>query len=187
MKTRIVVPGEEIGVEEEYIPGKGVYVDKGKIFSLNLGNLIVDEKEKKICVEPISRLIIPERGDIIEGMITGFVKDDFATVEIMRIRNKGDLKRPMSGILHISQISGRTISSIFDLIGIGDWILAKVLTSWPPYQLSIIEKDFGVIYATCPKCGYELILKQGKLYCSKDKIFVKKKISPHYLIREEGK
>jgi exosome complex component CSL4 len=185
MSHRIVIPGEEVGVEEEYIPGSGVYIDKGKIFSLSLGNLIIDEKEKKISVKPISKPIIPECGDIIEGIIVSFVKDDFATVDIVRIRNKGDLKRPMTGVLHISQISKRIVRSIFNSIGIGDWILAKVITSWPPYQLNIAEKELGVIYSTCPKCGHELILRRGRLYCSKDKIFVNKKISSYYLIREE--
>lgn len=183
--AKITIPGEQIGVEEEFIPGSGVYVEDGKIYSSRLGFLIIDSKNKKIDVEPKTKLAIPEVGDIVEGIVVGPVREDSTIVEIVRIVGKKNLKGTFTGILHVSQITRGRLSTILNAVGLGDWILAKVMTSWPPYQLSILDEKLGIIYSTCPKCGKELVLKKGRLYCDGDKIFIKKKVSSQYLLRED--
>ncbi|MDH5807309.1 MAG: exosome complex RNA-binding protein Csl4 [Candidatus Methanomethylicaceae archaeon] len=182
---KITIPGEQIGVEEEFMPGNGVYIENGKIYSSKLGILIIDSKNKKINVESKTKLAIPEVGDIVEGIIVGPIREDSTIVEIVRILGKKNLKGTFTGILHISQITRGRLSTILNAIGLGDWILAKVMTSWPPYQLSILDNNLGIIYSTCPKCGKELVLKKGRLYCDKDKIFIKKKVSSQYLLKED--
>lgn len=183
--TRVIIPGEQIGVEEEFIPGSGVYVENGRIYSSKLGLLMIDNKNKKINVKEKTKLAIPEVGDLIEGIIIGPIREDSTFVEIIKILNKKNLKGKFTGMLHVSQISRGRLSTILNAVSLGDWILAKVITSWPPYQLSILENDLGIIYSTCPKCGKELVLKKERLYCDKDKIFIRKKISSKYLIKED--
>jgi exosome complex RNA-binding protein Csl4 len=58
------------------------------------------------------------------------------------------------------------------------------MTSWAPYQLSTADDDLGVIYATCTRCGEELVFKRGGLFCMRDKFFERKKISRSYLLKE---
>jgi len=41
-----------------------------------------------------------------------------------------------------------------------------------------------VIYSTCTRCGDELIMRRGGLFCRRDKLFERKKVSRSYLIRE---
>ncbi|MCX8170325.1 MAG: exosome complex RNA-binding protein Csl4, partial [Candidatus Methanomethyliaceae archaeon] len=150
---KVTIPGDQIGVEEEFMPGSGVYIENGKIYSSKLGLLVIDNKNKKINVEEKTRLAIPEVGDLIEGIVIGPMREDSTVVEIIKILNKKDLRGKFTGILHISQISRGRLSTILSAVSLGDWILAKVITSWPPYQLSTLENDLGIIYSTCPKCG----------------------------------
>lgn len=183
--VKIAVPGEQIGVEEEFMPGNGVYIENGRIYSSKLGILMIDGKNRRINVEPRTKLAVPEVGDVVEGIVVGPIREDSTVVEIVRILGKKNLKGTFTGILHISQTTRGRLSTILNAIGLGDWILAKVVTSWPPYQLSILDDDLGIIYSTCPKCGKELVLKRGRLHCDKDKIFIRKKVSSRYLLKED--
>jgi exosome complex component CSL4 len=183
-KTRVAVPGEKLGVEEEFIPGEGVYVEGGGLYSSTLGALIIDANSRKVGVSPYTKLAVPEIGDIVEGVVVGPMREDSTVVEILRIRGKRSLKGVFTGILHVSQAARSYVDTIFDAVGLNDWVLAKVVTDWPPYQLSTADEELGVIYATCPKCGDELILKRGRLFCTRDKTFERRKVSIHYLLKE---
>lgn len=182
-KNSIAVPGEQLGVEEEFIPGEGIYVEEGRLYASNVGVLVVDAKTRKVSVKPSAKVAVPENGDIVEGVVIGPMREDSTVIEILRIKGKRDLKGTFTGILHVSNAGKGYVNTIFDAVGLGDWVLAKVVTSWPPYQLSTADDELGVIYATCPKCGEELILKKGRLFCNRDKAFERKKVSIHYLVR----
>ncbi|MGB9622591.1 MAG: exosome complex RNA-binding protein Csl4 [Candidatus Methanomethylicaceae archaeon] len=183
-KTRVAIPGEKLGVEEEFMPGEGVYVEDGGLYSSSFGALIIDPKSRKVGVSPATKVAVPEVGDIVEGVVVGPMRDDSTVIEILSIRGKRKLKGVFTGILHVSQATKSYIDTIFDAVGFNDWVLAKVVTDWPPYQLSTAEDELGVIYATCPRCGEELVLKRGRLFCNRDKSFERRKVSIHYLIKE---
>jgi exosome complex RNA-binding protein Csl4 len=76
------------------------------------------------------------------------------------------------------------VNSIHDALNLGDRVLAKVMTSWPPYQLSTADDELGVLYSTCSRCGDELVMRRGGLFCRRDKLFERKKVSRSYLIKE---
>ncbi|MGQ9759515.1 MAG: exosome complex RNA-binding protein Csl4 [Candidatus Methanomethylicaceae archaeon] len=183
-KKRITIPGEQLGVEEEFIPGEGIYVEEGRLYSSNLGALVVDPKTRKVEVNSGVKVAVPEVGDIVEGVVVGPMREDSIVIEILRIRGKRGLKGVFTGILHVSNAGKGYLNTIFDAVGLGDWVLAKVVTAWPPYQLSTADDELGVIYATCPKCGEELVLKRGKLFCNREKAFERRKVSIHYLVRD---
>lgn len=183
-EKKIVAPGEELGVIEEYMPGCGTYEEDGKIVSNLAGTLQVDAKSRVVGVEPCKKASIPEVGDIVEGIVVG-MKEDVALVKIVGIKGKRPLSGDFSAQLHVSQVSKEYVKSIFDAVNMNDRILARVTTGWAPYQLSMAEDELGVIYATCTKCGGELVLKNGKLYCTNDNIAERKKISKLYLVKEK--
>ncbi|MBC7127270.1 MAG: exosome complex RNA-binding protein Csl4 [Candidatus Methanosuratincola petrocarbonis] len=182
-KPKIVSPGEKLGVIEEYMPGSGTYEEDGKIISSMAGELEVDAKNRSVGVVPGKKASVPEVGDTVEGIVVG-MKEDVALVKIVEIKGKRPLTGDFSAQLHVSQVSKDYTKSIFDAVNLNDRILAKVTTGWAPYQLSTVEDDLGVIYATCTKCGGELVLKKGRLYCTNDNISEKKKISRLYLLKE---
>ncbi|MBC7120438.1 MAG: exosome complex RNA-binding protein Csl4 [Candidatus Methanosuratus sp.] len=181
-KTKIVTPGEKLGVIEEYIPGNGTYEEDGKIFSSMAGELDLDAKNRTVSIVS-KKTLIPEIGDVVEGIVVG-MKEDVALVKIVGIKGKRPLTGDFSAQLHVSQVSKEYTKSIFDAVNLNDRILAKVTTGWIPYQLSIVDDELGVVYATCTKCGWELVLRKGKLYCTNDNISERKKISSLYLLKE---
>lgn len=163
--------------------GSGAYEEDGKIFSCTAGELEVDTKNRSVGVSPRKRVAVPEVGDTVEGIVVG-MKEDVALVKIVGIKGKRPLTGDFSAQLHVSQVSKDYTKSIFDAVNLNDRILAKVTTGWAPYQLSTVDDDLGVIYATCTKCGGDLVLKKGRLCCTNDNISEKKKISRLYLLRE---
>jgi exosome complex component CSL4 len=181
----IAVPGEQLGVEEEYMPGNSVYLEDGKLYSSVLGTLEIDAKNRKIGVKVENKVAVPEAGDIVEGVVISPLKEDSALIKIIAIKNKKVLSGTFTGILHVSQAAKSYVDTIFDVLNLNDRILAKVITSWAPHQLSTADDDLGVIYATCTKCGNELVLKKGRLFCTRDKIYERKKVSRFYLLKEE--
>ncbi len=184
-KAKVAAPGELLGVEEEYVPGQNVYVEDGKLYSNGYGSVDVDSQTRKIGVTAGKRVAVPEVGDIVEGVVIPPLKEDSALVRIVAIRGKKKLSGNFTGVLHVSQIAKSYVNSIHDAINLGDRVLAKVMTSWTPHQLSTADDDLGVIYSTCPRCGEELIMRRGGLFCRRDKLFERKKVSRSYLIKED--
>jgi len=175
-KKKVVTPGEKIGVIEEYMPGSNTYEDDGNVISSAVGTLDIDAQNRKIGVKAEKRAVIPEVGDVIEGVIT-MMKEDVAQVKIIDIKGKKPLTGDFSGSLHVSQAAKSYTTSIYDVANLNDRILAKITTSWMPYQLSTADDDLGVIYGVCIRCGDELVLKGGRPFCKRDNLYEKKKLS----------
>jgi len=179
----VVMPGDELGVIEEYMPGNGTYEDDGKIKSSSVGTLDLDTKSRKAGVSVSRKFSVPEAGDLVEGIVT-LVKDDKAVVSIVGIRGKRPLTGEFTGELHISQAAKSYTKSMHDVTNVNDRILAKVITGWTPYQLSTADDNLGVIFATCTKCGDSLVLRGDKLVCLAEKVYERRKVSSEYSLRE---
>lgn len=179
----VVMPGDELGVIEEYMPGSGTYEDDGKIKSYSVGALDLDAKNRKVGVKVSRRIAVPEVGDLVEAIVT-LTKDDKAVVKIVAIRGKRGLSGDFTGELHISQAAKSYTKSMHDITNVNDRILAKVITGWTPYQLSTADDNLGVIFATCTKCGDNLVLRGDKLVCLTEKVYERRKVSSEYSLRE---
>ncbi len=68
MKRRLVIPGEEVA-EGNIILGHGVYRDGEKVYSSILG--LLDLKENRVRVIPMTGKYIPKVGDYVIGEIIG--------------------------------------------------------------------------------------------------------------------
>jgi exosome complex component CSL4 len=58
-----------------------------------------------------------------------------------------------SGAISIANISEEYVNDINDYYRVSDVILARVISSTPPYHLETREPAYGVIYARCARCG----------------------------------
>ncbi|MDD1763986.1 MAG: RNA-binding protein, partial [Methanobacteriaceae archaeon] len=47
-----VLPGDALGVTEEFLPSEWTYEEEGKIRSLVAGTVSIDQKNKKISIIP---------------------------------------------------------------------------------------------------------------------------------------
>ncbi|MDI9619911.1 MAG: exosome complex RNA-binding protein Csl4 [Candidatus Nezhaarchaeota archaeon] len=162
----VVTPGESLGIIEEFLPGEGTYLDDDNIKSLYFGVAVLDIEERKVHVRPLGReRLLPVKGDIVIGEVNS-VKRDTATIVIKKIENKDAwLKPSFHGMLHISQVSDKFVESLSSAIRVTDIVRAKIINNKVPYQLSMKDKELGVILAFCVNCQNPMVLKDRKLYC----------------------
>jgi exosome complex component CSL4 len=177
-----VLPGNEVGFSEEIIPGKGTYEEDGKIFANITGVVNLDLKERKLTVVPKTS-IPPELkdGEIIVGRVAD-VRPQVAVVDIVKIKgNERELTGRISGGIHISKIRDSYVSEISAELGFGDMILAKIVNAnRKPIDLSIVDKELGVIKSYCERCSAPLELKDNTVTCNECKRTPHKKLSTEY-------
>ena len=178
---KFVVPGDRLGVIEEFSPGSGTYVRDGTIYSKMIGRTLVDLLNKKVSVYPLtSSASVPKVGSIVTGQVYN-VQSKIAIIRIWRIGKKL-LSGFYSGILHISDAAKGYVETMFDACKTGDIVRAKVISNKNRvYHLTMAEGNLGVIYAFCSECGHLLEQdRKGRLKCPRCKKVEKRKIASGY-------
>jgi exosome complex component CSL4 len=180
---QFVVPGDRLGVIEEFTAGPGTYVEHGTIYSKTTGRTLMDTLNKKVSVYPLVQALgVPRVGSIVSGQVLD-VKSKIAMLRILKV-GKRSLSGFFTGVLHISDVSPSYVEIMFDVCKTGDIMRAKVISDKNrTFYLSTAEKDLGVIYAFCSRCGHVLLLARQGLRCSRCGNIEKRKVSSDY---EEG-
>ncbi|MBS7287711.1 MAG: exosome complex RNA-binding protein Csl4 [Candidatus Freyarchaeota archaeon] len=175
-----VLPGDWLGVIEEFSPNEGTYDEGGAIFASNAGVVLIDKVERRVKVIPFESHPLLKKGSLALGMVVNTGKV-LSTVDIARIGGK-TLASPYSGVIHISQISNQFIEKPSDAFKIGDIVKARIIEVRSELiQLSTIGKNLGVVLAFCSKCGSILDPKgNGILICNACGNKEKRKISMDY-------
>ncbi|MCX8208518.1 MAG: exosome complex RNA-binding protein Csl4 [Sulfolobales archaeon] len=161
----VVVPGDLIGVAEEFIPGPGTYEMNYQIRSAIVGRVVKDLRSKVVHIEPLKALKIPQPGAIVLAVVTE-IREDFARVKIMAVNNVFTHYH-FTGMLHVTQVVEKVgeVKHMFNYVRLGDLVRARVLNHAPPYLLSIRDPKLGVVLASCSKCGTALRLHGERLKC----------------------
>jgi len=180
---QFVVPGDRIGVIEEFMPGPGTYVRDGILYSKITGRVLLDMLNKRASVYPlVRRVAVPRVRSIVTGQVAD-VQSKFALVRIYKVEEKV-LPGFFTGVLHVSDVSHGYVESMFDACRTGDILRARVIsTKNRVYHLSTAEDMLGVIYALCSKCGHLLIPKRRMMKCVKCGNVEKRKIASDYYRR----
>ncbi len=162
---RFVLPGERLGVIEEFIPDMGTYVRDGIIYSRVVGCSLLDLQNKRVSVYPLVHGVkVPKNGSIVLGQVSN-VQTQNAVVRIFRINEK-QFSGFFTGILHISDVRSTYVESMFNVCKPGDIARAKVISEKnATYHLSIEDRNLGVVYAFCSRCGHMLELKRKEMHC----------------------
>jgi len=177
---QLVVPGERLGVIEEFEPGPGTYVEEGTIYSLTTGRALMDILNKKVSVYPgIKASGVPKVGSAVVGQVSE-VQSKQAVVRIFQVGNRV-LSGFFSGLLHISDVSPRYVESMYDVCKAGDIIRAQVISDKNRvFHLSTNDKDLGVVYAFCSRCGHVLSLRRLRMRCPECGNFERRKPAQDY-------
>jgi len=176
----IVLPGERLGVIEEFIPDSGTYVKDGIIYSQIVGRALTDLLNKRVSVYPLVRgATVPKVTSTVMGQV-GNAQSDNVLVRIFKIGSK-KLSGVFTGILHISDVQERYVDSMNDVCKPGDIIRAKVISEKNQiYHLSTTDKNLGVLYAFCSWCGNLLEQKRYEMRCPKCGNVEKRKTAVDY-------
>jgi exosome complex component CSL4 len=175
-----VVPGDRLGVIEEFTSGPGTYVEGGIIHSKITGCTLLDMLNKQVSVYPLVKTAtFPQVGNIVTGMVSD-VKSKNAILTISQVGDK-PLSGFFKGMLHISGVSHAYVDNMFNVCKAGDIMRAKVIsTENRSFFLSTADNDLGVIYALCSLCGHELQPGNRGMNCSNCGNDESRKISPDY-------
>jgi len=177
---QFVLPGERLGVIEEFIPDAGTYVKDGVIHSKVIGRGLLDLLNKRVSVYPLVHgAKVPKVGSTVLGQVLS-VQTENASARIFKIGNK-PLSGIFTGVLHISDVQMRYVESMFDVCKPGDIIRANVISEKNRvYHLSTKDKNLGVVYAFCSQCGYTLELRRQVMRCPRCGKIEKRKTALDY-------
>ncbi len=177
---QFVVPGDKLGVIEEFIPDSGTYVEDGAIRSENVGYILMDFANKKVSVYPTARnLNVPRVGSVVVGNSTS-VQSSVAVIRMSKVGRKF-ISGHFTGMIHISDVSFTYTESMFDAFKVGDLVRAKVISDKNrTFHLSTKGENLGVIYAFCSQCGGLLVRKDRGLACQTCGYFERRKTASDY-------
>jgi exosome complex component CSL4 len=161
------LPGERLGVIEEFIPDSGTYVKDSVIYSKIIGHALMDLLNKRVSVYPIlNNVLTPKVGSIIIGQV-GNAQTDNVLVKIFRVGEK-KISGVFGGILHISDVSDRYINSMNEVCKTGDIIRAKVISEKNRiFHLATQDRNLGVLYGFCSRCSTVMNFEHYELRCPK--------------------
>ncbi|MCX8196960.1 MAG: exosome complex RNA-binding protein Csl4 [Candidatus Micrarchaeota archaeon] len=183
MEKKFVVPGEFLGVQEEYLAGEGTFIEGETIRAAVCGS--VSEKDRKISVAHE----IPLRAFGIGSTIIGRVENIVEPVALVSMRISGSLteederfgENPDYAILHASMIKKGYVRNVRDEYKIGDIIRAKIVDMRNgEMRLSTDAEELGVIKAFCNKCRHPMRLEGRILKCEKCRNIDNRKIAKDY-------
>ena len=183
-EDQIVMPGDKLGIIEQYLPGEGTYDDDGEIKSSVLGNVKINQKMKVISVESDAKPALLEVGDIVYGQITD-IKPQRANITIECIKDNGrPLALPYMGAIHISQAKKDYLEKLSDAFRIGDIVQAKVVkVTGDNVDLSTVNDDCGVLKAICTRCRdyMHTTSKENEVQCNTCNKKERRKVSQNYI------
>ncbi|OPY25163.1 MAG: Exosome complex component Csl4 [Methanobacterium sp. PtaU1.Bin242] len=187
MKTKsgdFVLPGDALGVTEEFVPADWTYEDEGKIRSLVAGTVSVDNKNKRISIIPkTSYPSVLKNGMVVFGQISE-VRGQRALMKIERAKDTDrGLTTSFSGGIHISQADKGYVSKLTDEFRIGDLVEAKVtkVIGLDNVDLTTAENELGVIKAMCTNCRHFMKqLSKNEAICPNCGRKEKRKLSSNY-------
>ena len=198
MENALVAPGEKIGTEEEFQPGKNTYSENGVIYSLIFGS--IKTSEGSVSVEPGTsrKLNFIDKGMTVLGTVTDDMKSViFVDISPLTLGKKQYLAlkdgkilppRPAGPGMARSPMGRRGTDNKFyeakeKMCGVGDTVIAKVLfNDKDSYTLGILGEPFGVVYAKCSKCGEEMDWNEERhiLVCTVCGAAERRKVSVFY-------
>lgn len=183
--NEIVLPGDEVGVVEEYVGEGFVYEYKGVLRAATVGLVRRDPSKHVLRVERCAKTPnIPTKGDIVYGVVNE-VKPKIVVVDLVSM-DKKVFQPPFTGLLPLSMITQGRIDSAENLFVESDIIVARVESQYSPFIITTKSPELGVILARCRNCGAMLEYDLKALVCpacgSKDR----RKLSSNYILKKRG-
>lgn len=163
-KKPVVLPGDQVAVSEEYLPGPHVYDDSGRLRALAVGLVHKDVKKMEISVEPSAQANLLKVGDYVTGRVETAATSS-ATVAISYVNGR-QTGKGFAGMLLMRSSRGERGGPRVPLVKLGDVVRCRVQSLLNGItHLSIDEDRAGVVYALCGNCGRPLLRGGSRAKC----------------------
>ena len=174
-------PGDKLASAMEYMPGKGVYEEKGELFAGVCGEVKEDNENMMISIVPsVSVPLEIKEGDTVFGRIQ-MTRDSMASVEILKVKGeKRSIGNYTVGTLHVAKMSKDYVSNVKEVYLANDLIQATVIKSSPAIELSTNSNNDGVVFARCNITHDVLKGVDGELWSEELRRRIPRKISNLY-------
>lgn len=183
MKERgdqLVLPGDRVGVVEEFSPGQGSFETMGGIYSKVVGLTSLDLRSRTMNVKPlVRRTLMPKVGDVVVCEVTS-TSEKVATVRIIRGAGRF-FNTPFTGLIYTTTVGMRYLRNLYEALKPRDIVLAQVVsTKNGVYHLSTQERELGVLLSYCSQCGSTLRREGNFMRCRNCGNVEKRKYSIFY-------
>jgi exosome complex component CSL4 len=161
----LVLPGDYLGAAEEFLPGRGTYENRGRIYASVLGTPIVDPRDRTVRVE--ARNAVPElqEGDLVYARVEELKSAMAVTTVLSTATSRRAIPGAPEGTVHISKAREGYTETLAGEFAVGDVILARVLQARPSIKLSTAAATLGVVAARCQQCHALLTPGAKELVC----------------------
>lgn len=158
---RLALPGDYLGTAEEFLPGRGTYEDRGRIYASLLGSPSLDPRDRTVHVAPRNGIPEIQEGELVYARVDE-LKTAMAVCTIIGTSTSArTVPGAPEGTVHISKAKDGYTEALSEVFAVGDVLLARVLQAHPSVKLSTAAPNLGVISARCQVC-HALLQRSGK-------------------------
>ena len=151
-RSSLVLPGDLLGTAEEFVPGRGTYEDKGKIYAALMGHRYVDARDKAVRVDALHAIPHVVEDDLVYARVDE-LKSAMAVCTVLSLASgRRAVPGAPEGTVHISKAKDGYTESLGEVFQTGDILLARVLQAQPTIKLSTASANLGVVSARCQVC-----------------------------------
>ncbi len=161
----LVLPGDYLGAAEEFLPARGTYEHRGRIYASILGRPVVDPRDRTVRVE--ARNAVPEirDGDLVYARVDEIKTAMAVCTVIATSTSRRTVPGAPEGTVHISKAREGYTETLAGEFAVGDVLLARVLQAHPSIKLTTAPATLGVVAARCQVCHAMLTLGPKERVC----------------------
>ena len=173
MERSIGFPGDVIACIEEYEPGHNTFDDDGLIRHTVVGAAKIDKGARIASIMDPKSVPVPDTDDIVIGMVVAVMSSMFA-VSIKFINGK-PVTSGVECICSTRNMRKKTIAILDDVV------VLKVLSRLNgTIHAAIGERNLGVLFTKCRKCGERVIPSRDGVKCAECGWFDERKLSSDF-------
>lgn len=163
-KKSWVIPGDELAVSEEFLPGSNVYDDGGMLRALLVGEVREDKRRMEIAVKPSAKAQMIKAGDYVTGQVD-VAQTSSAGITIYFLNGKRSDSGFSGSLVTRSGPPGRGPRR-GPPVKLGDVVRCRVTSTVNGMiHLALADDQCGVLCALCGNCGRPLLRAGEKVKC----------------------
>ncbi len=173
MSDNKTIPGDKIGIIEEYESGKNTFEDGHNVRSTVSGTGEIDKNSRIAQVQNIPTSGIPEVGDVVIGTVAA-VMSSMIAVSIDYVNNIRT-KSKVECICQTRHFRRKNIALVNDIV-----TLKITAHKNGTIHASIDEPEFGILFTKCKKCGGPVIPMRDAIKCTECNWIDERKLSNNF-------